>query len=150
MRNTIAVFTLLLVAMCLVVDAQDRAVGSGESARILSLENAWNQAEFKHDAQALRLLVMETFQYTDADGTFMDKDQWLASIKNEVDQYEQLVNRGMEVHVYGNAAVVTGQYIEKIKSKGKPAVHSGRFTDTWVKQNGEWKCAASQETLISH
>ena len=31
---------------------------------------------------------------------------------------------------------------------GKPFVHHGRFTDTWVKLNGEWKCVADQETLI--
>lgn len=149
MRSTIALSLLLLVAMCLIVGAQNRAEDSGTSTRIVTLENAWNQAEFKHDAQALSLLVAETFQYTDAEGTFMNRDQWLASIRNDSDQYEQLVNSGMKVQVYGNAAVVTGQYIEKIKGKGKSIVHSGRFTDTWVEQNGEWKCAASQETLIS-
>jgi hypothetical protein len=27
-------------------------------------------------------------------------------------------------------------------------VHRGRFTDAWIKRNGEWKCIADQETLI--
>jgi hypothetical protein len=26
----------------------------------------------------------------------------------------------------------------------------GRFTDTWVNQNGTWQCVASQSTLIPH
>jgi hypothetical protein len=34
--------------------------------------------------------------------------------------------------------------------KGKPISRRGRFTDTWVKQNGTWLCVASQNTLISH
>ena len=150
MRSAFAVYLLLQVGLCLAVVAQDGAEAHAESARILSLENAWNQAESKHDAHALGLLVADSFQYTDSDGTFMNKDQWLISVKNETDQYEQLVNSGTVVHVYGSSAVVTGQYLEKIKGKGKTIVHSGRFTDTWVKQSGEWKCAASQETLITH
>jgi hypothetical protein len=27
-------------------------------------------------------------------------------------------------------------------------VHRGRFTDTWIKRNGEWKGIADQEILI--
>ncbi len=33
-------------------------------------------------------------------------------------------------------------------TKGKPYTRRARFTDTWIKQNGQWKCVASQSTLI--
>jgi hypothetical protein len=33
--------------------------------------------------------------------------------------------------------------------KGKPYEHYGRFTDTWIKRDGEWVCVASQLGLIS-
>jgi ketosteroid isomerase-like protein len=68
---------------------------------------------------------------------------------NGVDHYEQLGSSGMAVHLYGNVAVATGMYREKLTEKGKVVVHSGRFTDVWIQQNGEWKCVASQATLIS-
>jgi hypothetical protein len=29
-------------------------------------------------------------------------------------------------------------------------MHSGRFTDIWIQRNGEWKCVASQATLINY
>ena len=141
---------VLLVAIGLAASVQDQRAHRDDVERILSLENAWNQAESRHDSHALSLLVAETFQYTDSDGNFMNKRQWLDSIKNEVDQYALLANRGMKVDVYGDAAVVTGEYREKVTSKGKTILYAGRFTDTWIKQSGEWKCAASQETLISH
>ena len=150
MRFTIACCGLL-AAMCLAVGAQKGSVASDETARILSLESAWNGAEASHDAKALSLLLADTFVNTDPDGIFLDKSQWLAHVKSGIDQYEgQLGNSGMMVQMYGNAAVVTGEYHEKIKVKGKMVVHSGRFTDVWIKQNNEWKCAASQSTLISH
>jgi hypothetical protein len=137
------------MAMCMVVGAQDRGVNSGESVRILSLENAWNQAEVRRDTAALGLLIAEGFEYTDSDGTFMNKSQWLAEIKNPADGDEQIGNSGMKVQVYGMAAVVTGEYRERMRVRGKTVMRAGRFTDTWIQQNGEWKCVASQETLIA-
>jgi hypothetical protein len=110
---------ILLVAVCLPIAAQRENVAGDESTRVLSLENAWNQAEVKHDTRALSLLLAETFEFTDDDGHFMNKSQWLAHIRNGVDHYEQLGNSGMAVHLYGNVAVATGIYQDKIKRERK-------------------------------
>ncbi len=146
MRSTIA-GCILLMAMCLVVGAQNGRVANDESARILSLENAWNQAEVKHDARALSLLLAETFEYTDSDGSFMNKSHWLAHVKNEVDQYEQLGNSGMTVHVYGNAAVVRGISREdKGQRKGGCALRSFyRYLDS-----AEWRVEVRGEPGDTH
>jgi hypothetical protein len=142
---------MILGAMCLAAGAQDGNAVNEASAMLLSLENAWNGAELKHDAKALDLLLADIFEYTDSDGTFMNRIQWLEHVKKGVDQYDdQLGNSGMTVRVYGNSAVVTGQYRERTKVKGKIVVESGRFTDVWILQNGTWKCAASQSTAIRH
>jgi ketosteroid isomerase-like protein len=141
---------VLLMAMCVAAAAQSGSVAGDESVRVLSLENAWNQAEVTHDAQALSTLLAETFDFTDDDGQFMNKSQWLAYIRNPEAHYEPLGYSGMKVHLYGNVAVATGIYQDKIKEKGKWSVRSGRFTDIWTQQNGGWKCVASQATLISH
>ena len=111
---------MILGAMCLAAGAQDGNAVNEASAMLLSLENAWNGAELKHDAKALDLLLADIFEYTDSDGTFMNRIQWLEHVKKGVDQYDdQLGNSGMTVRVYGNSAVVTGQYRERTKVKGK-------------------------------
>src|SRR6202047_262544 len=74
-------------------------VAVDQSARVLSLENAWNQAEVTHDAQALSTLLAETFDFSDDDGRFMNKSQWLAHIGNGVDHYDQLSSSGMAVYL---------------------------------------------------
>ena len=141
---------VFLVATCLAVAAQHGGVAVDQSARVLSLENAWNQAEVTHDAQALSTLLAETFDFTDDDGRFMNKSQWLAHIRNGMDHYDQLSSSGMSVHLYGNVAVATGMYQYKITEKGKGVMRSGRFTDIWIQQNANWRCVASQATLMSH
>jgi hypothetical protein len=55
----------------------------------------------------------------------------------------------MKIHLYGSVAIATGIYQDKVKEKGKWLVQSGRFTDIWTRQNGDWKCVASQATLIA-
>ncbi len=148
MRSAIA-GGILLGIIGLVCGAQSRTA-SDESATVLSLENIWNQAEVGHDAAAMRMLLADTFLNTDDDGSLMNKTQWLAHLGKGSDQYELLSNRNMKADLYGDTAVVTGEYQEKLKEKGKMVVHSGRFTDTWVRQGGQWKCVASQSTLIGH
>ena len=140
---------VLVLGCAILVIAQDSSK-SGEEGRLLALESAWNHAEQSKDAAALNQLLGESLVYTDYDGTFLNKKEFLAStLRNDVQQ-EQINNDGMTVHVYGNAAVVTGVYRDKGIEKGKPFQRRGRFTDTWVKQNGAWQCVASQSTLIGH
>ncbi len=120
-----------------------------ETVRIRALENAWNEAEVHHDVQALSFLLGDPFSYTDDDGRFMDKALWLERIGSGVDNYDSLGNTKVEIHIFGGTAVAVGEYHEKLKLAGKMVSRSGRFTDTWIQQNGQWKCVASQSTLMS-
>ncbi|MGC2821535.1 MAG: nuclear transport factor 2 family protein [Candidatus Sulfotelmatobacter sp.] len=119
-----------------------------DKARIVSLENAWNEAEKHKDTKAIDGLLANAFAYTDSDGTFMTKALYLASIKEAGYHPDQIVNDSMEVRPYDHAAVVTGTYREKGAEKGKPYSRRGRFTDMWVEVKGGWLCVASHETLI--
>lgn len=149
MRAPIAV-VMLLIASCLSAASQTTADVEAERTRILALENAWNLAEEHKDVKALDGLLASTMVYVDYDGSFMDKAQFMASIKAPSLHPEQIVNESMTAHVYGDSAIVTGVYREKGVAAGKPYLRRGRFTDTWVNQNGTWVCVASQSTLISH
>jgi ketosteroid isomerase-like protein len=129
--------------LCIPLLAQDSS-----KARVLALENAWNEAEGHNDANALAVLLAPTFVYTDADGGFMDKQQFLASIRKS--SSSQIVNEGMKAESYGDTIVVTGTYREQGRENGKPFLHHGRFIDIWVEKDGQWFCVASHETPIAH
>ncbi len=148
MRSVIASGSLVCMAF-LLMGAQDVKIDSEKSRTVLTLENAWNQAEVNHDAKALELLLAETFVYTDSDGSFMNRSRWLSHVKLGVDDYQQLSNEDQTAHVYGDTVVVTGAYRERIRIMGKSVLRRGRFTDTWIYRNGRWECVASQATLIT-
>lgn len=118
MRSSITA-CIFLAALCLTGGGQDRKVANEDAVRILSLESIWNEAEVNHDAHALNMLLADTFDLTDDDGSLMNREQWLAHVNNKNDLYEQLANSGVLVHMYENVGVVTGEYERKNKSKGK-------------------------------
>ena len=121
---------------------------SEDQGRVLALETAWNHAEQSKDVGALDQLLAPELVYIDYDGSIMNKEEFLASIKSEGLSPAQIVNEKQSAVVFGDCAVVTGIYREKGTNNGKPYTRRGRFTDTWVKINNTWRCVASQSTLI--
>jgi ketosteroid isomerase-like protein len=143
----------LLATMLLVFvasQAQQPSSLESDKVRVLALENSWNEAEKNKDGKALDHLLASSFSYTDSDGSFMNKAQFLASITAPSYHPGQIINETMKAEAYGHVVVVSGTYREEGSEKGKSYVHRGRFTDTWVQERGAWLCAASQETLITH
>ena len=148
MRRLIASAGVLLLAF-LPMGVQAGKTADDKSQAVINLENAWNYAEERHDGDALRLLLAETFVYTDYDGTIMDRDQWLRKVQSLAKNYQHLSNVEQNARAYGDAVVVIGVYLEKMKIKGKNADRRVRFTDTWIFQNSRWECVASQSTLTA-
>jgi ketosteroid isomerase-like protein len=129
-------YSLLFFLLCRFAVADDKS-------RIIALENSWNQAELHNDAHAVDMLLADDFVMTVADGYTMDKAAMLASVRDTSYKPDVLQSENMQVHMFGNTAIVTGSYLEKGKDKGKPFERRGRFTDTWVNLSGEWRCVAS-------
>ena len=148
MIRTLAL-ALLLPAFPLLAVAQTKATNSADDrSMILALESAWNQAEIHHDANAAASIMADTFISVDHHGVIQNKSQYLAGLKDLSFKPTEIANSETSVYLYGDTAIVTSAYRTKGTDGGKPFVHRGRFTDTWIKRNGEWKCVADQETLI--
>jgi ketosteroid isomerase-like protein len=138
----------LMLSAAPLAAAQKTTTSADDRSMILALESAWNQAEIHHDAAAAASIMADTFISVDHHGALQSKSQYLADLKDRSFQPDEIANSDTSVYLYGNVAVVTSEYRTKGTDGGKPFVHHGRFTDTWVKLNGEWKCVADQETLI--
>jgi hypothetical protein len=54
----------------------------------------------------------------------------------------------VKVELYPTTAVVAGSYHTKGTYGANPYEHFGRFTDTWVFQDGKWLCVASHSSLM--
>lgn len=146
MHKLLSVLVLLLAISDF--HAQDTPQTVADQARILALENAWNQAVQQKDEAGLKLLLGPDLVYVDYDGTIMDKTAYLTSVRSQTLHAARIVSESMKVSIYGSVAIVNGVYRENGLKNGKPYSLRERFTDTWVLQHHTWVCVASQSTLL--
>jgi len=147
-KSIIAACVLALMAGVIARSASTTEVDV-DRTKLLALENAWNQAQLHHDADAVGQLLPESYIYTDYDGTVMNKATFLEDLKDPNYKAMSLTNTDMQVIPYTNAAIVVGAYHSKGTYKGKPFDHTARFTDTWIFQDRKWQCVATHTNLVS-
>jgi ketosteroid isomerase-like protein len=143
---------LLMACVCaasLLTMAQGDAI-SGVQSRIVALEKAWNQAYKLGDRKALDALLDDQIVVVNDDGSMQNKAEFLASVSPSNSQEQQVTPESITVHVYGNAATATGIFRAKGSEGGRPYVRRERFVDTWIYQDGRWRCAAASATTVLH
>ena len=140
-------FALLLLLSSLALP-QSFAQSDGDESKIIALENLWNQIQMAHDGDAMANMVDDDFVLTDFDGSVLNKSQFLVSIRDKSNVLTLETTLDMKLHRHGDTVVVIGATHEKGTLKGKPYEHHGRFTDTWIKHDGQWLCVASQLSLL--
>ena len=119
-----------------------------QESKLLVLEHVWNEAQVNRDAPVLDALVDDHFTNTEYDGEVSGKTKFLADIKDPRFKPISMNVEGMKVAFYHDTAIVTGEYHAKGTFQSKSYDHVGRFTDTWVFENGKWVCVASHSSLL--
>lgn len=136
---------LLIIGMVGQVAAQQ---ADPREAKLIVLERLWNEAQVNRDAPSLNALVSERFINTEWDGSLSDKSKFLADIKDPQFKPSSVTIQDVKVNLFGDTAVVAGIYHTKGTYQGKAYEHLGRFTDTWVLDEGKWQCVASHTSLL--
>jgi ketosteroid isomerase-like protein len=143
MRKTLSITALVLVTgLAAAVPPED------VTQTLTKLETDWAKAGLAGDAAALEKLLTADYVYTNQDGETATRTDMISGMKSGSTKYDTFTVGDMKVHAYGDAAVVTGKGSIRGKENGKPIDMELRFTDTWVRQGGQWLCAATQVTRL--
>lgn len=126
----------------------ETAESLAQENKLVVLERLWNDAQVHRDSRALEALIADRFINTEYDGEVSDREKFLADIKDPEFKPSALNIHDVKVNLYRDTAVVTGIYQTKGSYSGRPYEHTGRFTDTWIFENGRWLCVASHTSLV--
>jgi hypothetical protein len=137
----------LLLTLCAFAQTS-KTVSSTETAKLVALERMWNQAQVIRDPDAIASMIGDKFVNTEFDGEVSDRGKFLADFADPKFQPSAMSIDGVKVEMYATTAIVTGSYHTKGTYGAKPYEHFGRFTDTWVYQDGKWLCVASHSSLL--
>jgi ketosteroid isomerase-like protein len=140
-----ALATLLLASFAA---AQSKSASADVGAAVMALEEKWTQAQLKGDAAALAALLADTLVITSSEGRVQTKAEYVGRLKSGDTKFTAAKVDEMRVHVYGDTAIVTGRFQGAGTERGKPFQETERWTDTWIKMNGQWLCVASHGSLV--
>ena len=118
-----------------------------EAARqaVSQLEDEWAKALEAHDTTFLARVVAPDFHGTGGDSakTFGRADL-LRDAADTATQLRNVKDQDRQVRIYGNGtvAVVTAQGSWTVEKGERPGQFSGRYTETWVKRDGQWEAVA--------
>src|SRR5437867_963183 len=116
---------------------------------LLKLETEFARAVASNDADALDDLLAYDWIIVEADGSIIDKAQFLGVIRSRALAHESMESTDLRVRVYGNTAVVTGLTSTKGKFMGQDFTACERATDIFVKHTDRWQCVFTQLTRFT-
>ena len=142
------IFFCLFVASCAFAQTPKAVSYKAETSSLLALERMWNQAQVSRDANAIAAMIGDRFVNTEYDGEVSNRGKFLAEFADPKFSPSVMNIDNLEVEMYASTAIVTGNYHTKGLYASKPYEHFGRFTDTWVFQDGKWLCVASHSSRV--
>lgn len=105
-------------------------------------------AMVRADTAELERLLADDLTYTHSNGQVETREKFLASIASKAVVYKSIEPSGVEVRVYGEAAVATGRVEMKVTAAGRDLAFVARFTAVYVREDGAWRLAAWQTTRL--
>ena len=121
---------------------------SSDEQALIKIQHEWAEARVRADSSYARRLEAEDCTIVWPDGRIVKKRADLQTMTGDIVFTEFKVN-DLQVRVYGETGVVVGRGTIKAQKKQEDLL-SGDFvwTDTFVKQDHEWKVVASQITPV--
>jgi uncharacterized protein (TIGR02246 family) len=141
MAITVAAATVLVATMFVsAVKDQQTAQASGAMSEVAQLERDWAAAVSRGDAEALIQMLADDVRLVEPEGIVTKTDAAAGFRKRFASSKCKEVIDRVDVHVFGDTAVATGEYSGVCVTAGKEEkTNTTTFGDVAVKRNGRWQ-----------
>jgi ketosteroid isomerase-like protein len=120
--------------------ASTSASGSNDLAMLTRLNDDYIDAVRTSNVARFSEILAEDFLCTLADGTLVNKDEFLAHAAKPATAAE-LRASDVRIRILGDTAIVHAATTFTYPN-GRPG--RGRYTDVWARRNGQWLAVAAQ------
>lgn len=119
-----------------------KPAASPDLERLLALNADYIRAVQQSDAATFREMLAPDFLCTQADGSFVDRDEFLrqAAVPAKI---SDLAAHDVLVRIDADFAVVHGR---TTFTRGDGGAGEGRYTDIYARRGGKWLCIAAHVT----
>ena len=142
MRKTVALLFVIAASGC----ASSPTTNGHTAAELLSLQDQWAKARIAQDVSFLESFYRPDFRVISLDGSQVSRADDIANFATKILKPESIVDRDMDVRIYGDTAVVTGREDLRGTYRGNAGAFTLRFTNVYVFENGKWALAHHHAT----
>jgi hypothetical protein len=132
--------------------AQEFAAEAGETEmktqELFTLEKETVRALQLNNPTFFRRVYSDDFAGTAANGEFLDKQAFLASVQNSATKYSLFLVSDIHVRMYQDTAVVTCLWSYRGTVAGRNMNRQSRVTHVYVYGQRGWQAVLSQETPL--
>lgn len=148
---------IILLAALITFVAPDLSSAQGANQtsaleqEIRRLDSAEIDAVLRKDVAALEKLWAEDFTVNNPRGEISNgRKEVFALIRNGVIDYSSFVREVEKMLIHGDTVILMGLETVKLVNKAPQAGQSvrRRFTNIWMKRNGEWRLTARHANVI--
>src|ERR1700722_20465925 len=148
------ILLILFVGLVLVPAMGRRVSGQNDAAEetkkeVLKFEDERNQAILNRDTKTLDRMYADEITWTMSNGDLLNKQQVLANIGSENQRLFTIQHSDRRVHVFGNTVVLTANSSSSERYKDKMVTVPRRFTNVYVKQDGQWRLVVHTVTPLA-
>jgi ketosteroid isomerase-like protein len=113
-------------------------------------EDSWRDCIRRANWDDVAALLTDDYTNIDADGNVWTKHVDVDNCKSgRYKVYALSDPEELHIRTYGDdCVIVTGKDRVKAEFNGKDVSGCYRWTDTWVKVSGQWRCAASHSSRV--
>jgi ketosteroid isomerase-like protein len=139
MRIIFVTATALLMSCA---PAGDETAGEEAEGKVIELEHQWVDAALAGNVESFAAFMTDDYVVV-SDGHTTDKRTWVDAVRSGRHANTSVELLNLKVHLYGNTAVVNGDYTQSDLVNGQEKWVRGVYVTTWVRRNGRWQAVAS-------
>jgi ketosteroid isomerase-like protein len=140
---------VLLTASVETAPAAQRIPVESDQEVLIALERRWNEAVYRKDLVFIESILADEFVGTYDDGSRGDKAKELALVAELNQQVLSAVPDEFSVRVFGDTAIVWFTLRLVGIKQGQRAELTLRYSDVWVRRDGQWLCVSAHSTRVS-
>jgi hypothetical protein len=151
----ILLFSILTVVMSGIVNGQESSQNAAQPVEeikkeVLKFEDDRLAAILKHDTATLDRMYSDQGLWTMPNGDLINKSQVLSTSRSGNQTLAEMKHSNRDLRVIAdNVAILTEESRSTQIYKGKRVTHPRRFTNVYVKQDGQWKLVVHAVTFIA-
>jgi hypothetical protein len=102
-----------------------------------------------NDTASHNKIIHKNFVCITSDGRYINRQDYLAGWAHGFDGFKYWDYRDENIQLFGNLALVHSKNKYVVEREGKEITGMSMYTDTYIKENGEWKCVQAQITKVA-